>query len=147
MTKTILTKSEAQQLKRSVNPKKKHNVGELYPQMFDSFSECDFGKEIPLECAIIWLGSFRLDSSLFPKIKCPVCGKEEVLVPYFCGASILSGCHVIQFYCTNCKEQIATNNNSDYYHKIRDYILKNRKNLTAGKTICTTICSDKTIIV
>lgn len=137
MTKTILTKSEAQKMKINAKAKKKHNVGELYPQMFDSFENCDFTKEISLECAIIWLGSFRLNSSLFPKIKCPLCGKEEVLVPYFCGASVLSGCHVIQFYCTNCNEQIATNNNPDYYHKIRDYILKNIENLPKGKIKCT----------
>ena len=133
--KNILTQTEAQQLKQNSDPKNSHNVGEIYPEIFDTDKDFVFDENIPLNVAIIWLGSFELQNNIFPKEKCPICGKEEVLIPYFCGASILSGCHTIKLYCTSCKERIVFNNKSNYYHMIRDYILKNKNTLQPSKVI------------
>ena len=126
--KNYLTKTEADELCKTTEVKDSYNVGELYPHIFSSDDELEFKDGMPLDVAIIWLGTFEINSSIFPKMKCPICGKTE-LIPYFCGASILSGCHVIKFYCLNCNEKIAFNRVSDYYHEIRNYILKNRQNL------------------
>ena len=61
--------------------------------------------------------------------KCPICGKEKVLIPYMCGGSILSGNHTIQFYCTNCNEQFVTNDYIEYFRKIYRYAKKHRNEL------------------
>ncbi len=127
----ILTKTQADILKLTVPEREYYNAGELFPTIFDSDNDNtkDFKGNIPLIAKIIYFGNFKADSSVFPRIKCPVCQKEEALIPYFCGASILSGSHVIKFYCNECKELIAINNNSDYYHLIRDYLIKHKTEL------------------
>lgn len=133
-----LTKTQAEELKKTSAKKDSHNVGEIYPEIFDSDKGLVFGEGMKLDAAIIWLGAYELDSSEFPKIKCPVCG-EEALIPYFLGASVLSGAHTIRFYCTKCQERIVFNDKIDYYHMIRDYIFKNQKTLkksTKVKTFC-----------
>ena len=135
--KNILTKTQAEILKQTSTPAKLHQVGEIYPEIFDVDFNLDFQVNMPLNVAIIWLGAYELDSNLFQREKCPICGKEEVLIPYFCGASILSGSHIIKFYCTSCFEQIVFNNKTEYYHKIRDYILKNKNSLKPSKLIKT----------
>ena len=125
----LLTKTKADILKLTVPERECYSAGELFPNIFDEDSSKEFKEGMILTAKIMYLGNFKVNSSVFPKIKCPVCNKEESLIPYFCGASVLSGAHVIKFYCTECHEHIAINNNSDYYHKIRDYILEHRKEL------------------
>ena len=98
-----------------------------------------------LQVGIIWLGAYKLKSSLFQKVKCPICN-QETLVPYSCVASVLSGAHIIKFHCLNCKEHIATNKMSSYYHTIRDYIIANRSNLIGDKGKCTTASSNTRFI-
>lgn len=122
----FLSKSELDSQK--TDGKKSHNVGEIYPQIFANDGKFEFKKGMPLEAGIIWLGGYLLDSNLFPKQKCPACGKEEVLIPYKAIGSILSGCHTIQFYCTNCGERLVTNNFIDYFRNIYKYVIKNGKN-------------------
>ena len=124
----ILTKTEADRLKLTNPAKIFYHVGELFPRLFNEDESRKFYDGMPLEVKIIYIGEFTLESSFFSKIKCPLCGKEEALIPYFCGASVLSGCHVIKFHCLECKELIADNNNSEYFHKIRDFVIKNRTN-------------------
>lgn len=121
----VLTSKDAKLLQRTVPERECYNVGELFPTIFVEDETREFREGMPLITKILGLGQFRLKSSDFPKVTCPVCGKEEVLIPYFCGASVLSGCHVIKFYCTECHEKIAVNNQPDYFHKIRDYVVKN----------------------
>ena len=135
--KNILTKTEAEKLKQTSKQTKSHYVGEIYPEIFDTDKDLFFDENMSLNVAIIWLGAYELESNLFEKIKCPICGKEEVLIPYFCGASILSGSHIIKFYCTSCAEKIVFNNKSDYYHDIRSYILKNKNTLKPSKLVKT----------
>lgn len=127
----ILTKSKADILKMTVPERECYNVGELFPQIFDADNVKDYHEGMTLNAKILYLGNFELKSSAFQKIKCPICGKEEALIPYFCGASVLSGAHVLKFYCKECHEHIAINNNSDYYHKIRDYIFEHRHELVS----------------
>jgi hypothetical protein len=138
----FISKSELDS-KKSDN-KKSHMVGEIYPQIFSHDGNIDFTKDIKLEAGIIWLGGYKLDSSLFPKEKCPVCGKEEVLIPYKTVGSILSGCHTISFYCTNCNEQFITNSHIEYFRKIYKYILENKKNFTPEQKLgnCTSSPED-----
>ncbi|MCR5266846.1 MAG: hypothetical protein K6E29_09695 [Cyanobacteria bacterium RUI128] len=121
----LLTSKEAKLLQKTVPERECYNVGELFPTIFAEDETRNFHLGMPLIAKILGLGQYRLKSSIFPRIKCPVCGKEEALIPYFCGASVLSGCHVIKFYCTECHEKIAVNNQLDYFHKIRDHIIKN----------------------
>lgn len=109
------------------------NVGEIYPQIFEHDKNITFGENMSLEIAVIWLGTFSVEGSIFPKKKCPVCGREEVLIPYLCGGSALSGCHTIQFYCTHCAERFVTNDNIDYFRLIKDYIIKNKDTLKPSK--------------
>ena len=137
-----LTKTQAEELKKTSAKKESYNVGEIYPEIFDSDRDLVFQEGMKLDSAIIWLGAYELDSSSFPKIKCPVCGKEEALIPYFCGGSILSGAHIIRFYCLNCGERIVFNDKNDYFHKIRDYIIENRKTLNESKKVKCTKISD-----
>lgn len=121
------TKKEVESGKPST--KKEHYTGELYPEIFSHTDGQKFYEGMPLDVAIMWLGSFRLDSKLFTKVKCPICKKDEVLIPYMCGGSILSGNHTIQFYCTNCHEQLVTNDYIEYFRKIYKYVRENKDNL------------------
>ena len=126
--KKFLTKTEAQKhyiLKKMSKLIKNRSLGTLYYDMFEKEDDLEFKESMPVEIGIIWLCSGYVDSAEFPKYKCPCCGKES-LVPYCCVASVLSGAHVIKFHCLNCKERIAFNNISDYFHLIRDYCSKNR---------------------
>ena len=86
----------------------------------------EFSEDMTLGAGIIWLGSYTLDNHLFPREKCPICGKEEVLIPYKAIGLVLSGCHTIKFYCKNCKERFVTNEHIEYFRKIKQYILDNR---------------------
>ena len=106
-----------------------HSVGEIYPEIFSCSSDFDFKIGMPLETTILYLGAYQLDSTLFPKLKCPICGKDEVLIPYLCGGSILSGSHTIQFYCLNCNEQFVTNDNIEYFRLIYRYVQEHYQNL------------------
>ena len=106
--------------------KKSHNVGEIYPQIFSTDKGLDFKEGMPIEAGLIWLGGYMLDSRIFPKEKCPICGKEEVLIPYKAIGSVLSGCHTIQFYCSNCCERLVTNDYIEYFRKIYRYVVAHR---------------------
>ena len=108
---------------------KTHYTGEIYPEIFSHVKNSELHEGMPLDAAIIWFGSFRLNSRLFPKETCPVCGKEEVLIPYMCGGSRLSGAHTIQFYCTNCQEQFVTNDHKEYFRNIYRYALEHQDEL------------------
>lgn len=116
----FLTKTEAFKLKKIAFPKKVHNVGEFYPEIFDEDEGVEFYEDMEFEAGVFELKSFRLKSNCFPKIKCPVCGKEESIV-YSCVASMLSGVHTLKFHCLNCHESFVTRD-IDFYHLIRDYI-------------------------
>ena len=107
---------------------KTHYTGEVYPEIFSSVNDSELREGMPLDAAIIWLGSFRLESNKLPREKCPICGKKS-LIPYMCGGSILSGNHTIQFYCINCHEQFVTNNHREYFRKIYRYALEHKDEL------------------
>ncbi len=121
----FISKSESDSLKP--DNKKSHQVGEIYPQIFSNDRNLEFKEGMQLEAGIIWLGGYMIDSSLFPKEKCPVCGEEEVLIPYKAIGSILSGCHTIQFWCSNCGERFVTNRHTEYFRSIYKYILDHKK--------------------
>ena len=91
--------------------------------MFDKEKDMEFKESMPMEIGIVWLCSGYVDSAVFPKYKCPYCGKET-LVPYYCVGSVLSGAHVIKFHCLNCRERVAFNDILDYFHLIRNYCMK-----------------------
>lgn len=116
----FISKTELETQKN--DSKKSHNAGEIYPTLFSHSKNLDFNENMPLEAGIIWLGCYLIDNKLFPRQKCPVCGKEEVLIPYKAIGSMLSGCHTIEFYCTNCHEQFVTNNHIDYFRSIKQYV-------------------------
>ena len=129
MTK-FMSKKEV--LKMEPSKSKTHYTGEIYPEIFSHTDDSVLNENMPLDAAIIWLGSFRIENGVFPKEKCPGCGKEEVLLPYMCGGSILSGCHTIQFYCTNCRKQFVTNDHIEYFRRIYRYALEHRKELNSS---------------
>lgn len=124
----FISKSELDSLKS--DNKTSHNAGEIYPQIFSHDERLEFGEDITLCAGIIWLGSYKLDNHLFPREKCPICGKEEVLIPYKTIGSVLSGCHTINFYCKNCGEKFITNDHIEYFRKIKQYIIDNRNNFS-----------------
>lgn len=130
--KNYLTKTEADELCKTTEVKDSYNVGELYPHIFLSDDEIEFKEGMALDVAIIWLGTFEINSSIFPKMKCPICGKTE-LIPYFCGASILSGCHVIKFYCLDCHEKIAFRYNNIGFIRWGHKLWRNRFIIKAYK--------------
>ena len=99
-----------------------HNVGEIYPQIFSHDKNLEFSENMQMEAGIIWLGAYYLENNLFPKIKCPICGKEEALIPYKAVGSPLSGCHTISFWCKNCHKQMVTNDYNEYFRLITEYI-------------------------
>ena len=120
---------------------KTHYTGEIYPEIFSHIKDSELQEEMPLDAAIMWLGSFRLEGKSFPREKCPVCGKEKILIPYLCGGSILTGNHTIQFYCTNCHEQFVTNDHIEYFRKIYRFAREHKEELQQSPkfTECTTI--------
>lgn len=107
--------------------KKEHYVGTIYPQIFANDEVEEFKEDMQMEAGIIWLGGYMLDSNLFPKEKCPICGKEKVLIPYKTVGSILSGCHTIKFWCSNCHERFVTNEHIEYFRLIYKYIQNNHQ--------------------
>ena len=121
--------------------RKTYSAGEIYPQIFSHDKNLDFKPDMQLEAGIIWFGGYLLDSGLFSKEKCPVCGKEEVLIPYKAIGSMLSGCHTIQFYCTNCNERFVTNDYIEYFRNIKKYVIENRQKLKQEQKLnnCTDI--------
>ena len=120
----FISKSELDSKKS--DDKRTHNVGEIYPQIFSPDNEPKFKDGMQLEAGIIWLGGYMLDSNIFPKEKCPLCGKEDVLIPYQTVGSVLSGCHTIKFWCSNCHERFVTNEHIEYFRQIYKYILNHR---------------------
>ncbi len=129
----LLTKTKAELLKMTVPERECYNIGELFPTIFDCEGAYNNGI---LKAKFLHLGNFEIKNNNLPKIKCPVCGKEEALIPYFCGASVLSGSHVIKFYCDECGEHIATNDNKDYFQTIKDFVLNKHK---TNKNYTTTV--------
>lgn len=126
-----------------------HNVGEIYPQIFSTDSaDIKFKAGMKLKAGIIWLGEYLLDNNLFPKEKCPICGKEEVLIPYKAIGSILSGCHTIQFYCTACDTKLVTNDYIEYFRLIYKYILNHRNEFKPEQVLnnCTKLSDNAKII-
>ena len=111
--------------KKSDN-KKIHNVGTIYPQIFSSDKDFEFKAGMQMEAGVIWLGAYMIDSDLFPKEKCPICGKEEIMIPYKAVGSVLSGSHTIQFWCENCGEKFVTNDYIEYFRLIYKYILQHK---------------------
>lgn len=141
--------TKTQQKKQKSDNKTVHHAGELYPQIFSTDSnELEFKADMKLEAGIIGLGGYLLDSRLFPKEKCPVCGKEEVLIPYKVIGSILSGAHTIQFYCTSCNEKLVTNDYIEYFRLIYKYILNHKKEFQTEQILnnCTKFSEDAQFI-
>ena len=135
--KNYITKTEAQKhylLNIVLKIVKNRSLGTLYYDMFKKEKDIEFKESMPVEIGIIWLCSGYVDSIVFPKQKCPCCGKET-LVPYYCVGSMLSGAHVIKFHCLYCKERIAFNNIRDFFHLIKNYCLKNRDKLKKDKSL------------
>lgn len=122
---TFISRTEIE--KQPSDGKDAHWTGELYPQMFQHDGKLRFRDNMLCNIGIIWLGHYKLNNRLFPRKKCPICGKEEIMFPYKTVGSILSGCHVIQFYCPNCKEEFVTNDDSEYFRMVYRYILKQRE--------------------
>lgn len=120
----FISKSELDSLKS--DNKKTHYAGEIYPQIFSNDEGLEFKEGMQMEAGIIWLGGYMLDSNLFPKEKCPICGEKEVLIPYKAIGSILSGSHTIRFRCKNCGEKFVTNDHIEYFRRIYKYILNHR---------------------
>lgn len=114
---------------------KTHNVGIIFPEIFGNEKVTEFKEGMQMEAAIMWLGAYYIDSSNFPKLKCPVCGKEEVLIPYQTIASVLSGAHTIKFWCSACNERFVTDDYLEYYHLIRNYVVENRKDFKEEQII------------
>ena len=120
----FISKSELDSQKS--DNKTSHYTGEIYPQIFSTDSEVEFKEDMQMEAGIIWLGSYKLDSSIFPKERCPICGKKEAIIPYKAVGSILSGNHTIQFICKECGEKFVTNDYIEYFRKIYKYIQNHR---------------------
>ena len=129
----FISKSELDSQKS--DKKKTHYVGTIYPQIFSTDKGLEFKENMQLEAGIIWLGGYWLDSNLFPKEKCPICGKGEVLIPYQAIGSVLSGCHTIKFWCKNCHERFVTNENIEYFRLIYKYVLEHRHEFGARQKI------------
>ena len=129
----FFSKSELDSLKS--DNKNSHTTGEIYPQIFSHDEDLEFSEDMTLGAGIIWLGSYKLENKLFPREKCPVCGREEVLIPYKTVGSVLSGYHTINFFCTSCGEKFVTNDHIDYFRKIYKYIVKNRKKFSADQKL------------
>lgn len=110
--------------------KNTHYVGTIYPQIFENDSKFVFKEDMQMEAGIIWLGGYMINSELFPKKKCPVCGKNEALIPYKTVGSVLSGCHTIKFWCSDCHERFVTNEDIEYFRLIYRYIIKHRHKFT-----------------
>lgn len=142
ISKTRLEKNfPAEEIKES------YNFGEIFPEIFESDKKLEFKEDMDMEASFTVIGGYTVKSSASPKIKCPVCGKEEVLIPYQVVASGLSGCHIIKFYCLNCHERFVTNNYKRYYKKVFNYVFKNLKNLPKNNKIEPTISLDSVIII
>ncbi len=106
-----------------------HNVGEIYPQIFSHDKNLNFSEDMLMEAGIIWLGAYYLENNIFPKVKCPICSKEEVLIPYKVVGSVFSGSHTISFWCKNCHEQLVTNDYKEYFKLIIKYIKIHKEEL------------------
>ena len=117
-------KSKSEVEKQLPSKTKTHYAGEIYPEIFSHINSSELNDQMPLDAALIWLGSYRLKSGLFQKEICPIC-KINTLIPYMCGGSVLSGAHTIQFYCTNCHEQFVTNDNIEYFRQIYRFVMDN----------------------
>ena len=120
----FISKSELDSQKS--DNKETHYVDTIYPQIFSTDKGFEFKENMQLEAGIIWLGGYMLDSNLFPKEKCPLCGKEDVLIPYQTVGSVFSGCHTIKFWCSNCHERFVTNEHIEYFRLIYRYVLNHR---------------------
>ena len=111
----FITKTQAEELKKKIPHKKSYQLGELHPYVFDYKSNQPKIDDEDFKIVSL-LGTYTLKKSEIPKTTCPVCGKDEV-VPYFCGASVLSGSHTIKAFCHSCGEMIAFWDD-DYYHML-----------------------------
>ena len=111
-----------------VQPNQKYrSFGIIYTDYFDGDEKKDFYYGMPASIAIVWLAGGWLDSSLLPKHKCPVCGKESLIL-YYCSGSALSDSHTLKFHCLECKELFAAKD-SEYFRIIRHFIIDNPKSL------------------
>ena len=99
---------------------KSHHFGQLYPGILSQEKHLLFDGHMQTRLGLCWLGEFRSPCYIFPRALCPTCGKVK-LIPYSCIASVLSGGHVIKFFCLNCRERLATNDALDYYRVLRFY--------------------------
>lgn len=100
--------------------RKSYHFGELYPGILTQDDDLDFNDLMRVKLGLCWLGTFKPPCWIFPRALCPNCGKIK-LIPYSCIASVLSGGHVIKFYCLNCHERLATNDALDYFRVLRAY--------------------------
>ena len=122
---TLIPREEIE--KRPEDNSKSHTVGMLDKNMFTHIDNLKLRKNMKMDIAIIWLGHYKIDNRIFPRKKCPICGKEETLIPYHTIGSILSGCHATFFYCSHCKKQFVTNDDIEYFRIIYNYVLKQRE--------------------
>ena len=144
----LISKTELEAQKKTSKKDEIRYVGQIYPEIFTHSKNFVFKEDMPFESAILYLGAYQLKNELFPRLKCPICGKEEVLIPYMCGGSVLSGCHTIQFYCLNCKEQFVTNDDIEYFRKIYRYVIKHREELKPSPAFrsCTSLPASSIIV-
>ncbi|MBO6087718.1 hypothetical protein J6P92_05155 [bacterium] len=124
MTKFV-SKSELDAQKS--DSRKSYYAGEIYPRIFSNDRGIEFKEDMLMEAGIIWLGGYMINSSFLPRETCPVCCKEEVLIPYKTVGSILSGAHTIKFWCKNCGERFVTNTHTEYFRQIYGYVANHKK--------------------
>lgn len=119
----FLSKTRADAMQMNSKPTRTRYIGQLYPEIFNCDGGIRFKKNMPLDIIIAWRGKYTLNSNALPRETCPVCGTKS-LIPYSLRASMLSGCHVIKFYCLKCHDRYASNAMSAYYQQICGRVAK-----------------------
>jgi len=115
MIEKYLTEEQIEELQKKEPPKR-------YPFCCLHSSKLNNGeimsKDMDFQVSVVWYKGFNLKANQFAKIECPICHKVAVL-PYFLGASALSGANMFKGYCFNCNTKLAFTS-SQYYHFIKD---------------------------
>lgn len=117
MIEKYLTEEQIIELQKKEPPnRKRYPFGCLHSSKLDNGEI--MSKDMDFQISVVWYKGFNLKANQFAKIECPICHKVEVL-PYFLGASGLSGSNKFKGYCFNCNTRLAFTS-SQYYHFIKD---------------------------
>lgn len=120
LTCSLSLEQDKKRFKWLTRLRKSFHFGELYPGILSQDEKLHFHKNMNMELGLCWFGKFAPPANIFPRAVCPTCGKVQ-LIPYSCIASMLSGGHVIKFYCLHCGERFAINQALDYFRVLRTY--------------------------